>query len=199
MYRGFTIKSRLIFVIAFLCMLLIGMGALGLTTLSGVNASLRAVSENRLVSMCNLDMMVRTLSRVRYAVAASVNESDAGRIAHELDLLKNDLAIGQTAWTAYNRGRMTPREKMETGRLGASYDKFFFGALEPMLATLKAGDRVAASSIVHGPMESLYLRVQEGLDALIAIQMDQGKREFEASQTHMNECGYWPSPLSLAA
>ncbi|WP_442947278.1 Tar ligand binding domain-containing protein, partial [Noviherbaspirillum sp.] len=55
MFSNLTIKSRLIFVIGFLSLLLIGGGVIGLTSLSSANESLKQIYESHLVPMGKLD------------------------------------------------------------------------------------------------------------------------------------------------
>lgn len=182
MLQGLSIKSRLMFVIAFLCLLLIGTGIFGLNSLNRVNASLKTVYENRLVSMGQLDLMVRALNRLRYSVASAADDTSPDAIDAKLARLKEDLAEGDKAWIDYSAAAMTPEEKAEASQFVGSYQKFFTEAVQPALAAMQARDAARIAMLVHGPMEALYPPVQDGLNALIAIQMDVGKREYENSQ-----------------
>lgn len=51
MLKNITIKSRLIFVISFLLILMLLIAVLGLNSLANTNDSLRSVYEDRLISM----------------------------------------------------------------------------------------------------------------------------------------------------
>ena len=51
MLANLSIKSRLIFVIGFLSMLLMGIGILGLTSLSSTNSAFKHVYEDRVVTL----------------------------------------------------------------------------------------------------------------------------------------------------
>ncbi len=55
MLNNTMIKSRLIFVIGFLSLLMTSIGILGLTSLATVNQSLRTVYEDRLVALGQLN------------------------------------------------------------------------------------------------------------------------------------------------
>ncbi|MGZ5819356.1 MAG: Tar ligand binding domain-containing protein, partial [Burkholderiaceae bacterium] len=57
MLKNITIKSRLIFVIGFLSILMVAMGVMGFISLNNVNASLKTVYEDRLVCMGQLDQV----------------------------------------------------------------------------------------------------------------------------------------------
>ena len=77
MLRDSTIKSRLIFMISFLSLMLIGIGAIGLVNLSSGNVALKSIYENRLVPMGDLDTIVRLIDQSRMDVAESMNGDPA--------------------------------------------------------------------------------------------------------------------------
>jgi len=182
MFESLTIKSRLTIVMVFLCLLLIGTGLLGLNSLKRVNASLKAVYEIRLVSMGRLDLMVRALNRLRYSVASAADDTNPGAIDAKLAGLKKDLADGNKAWVEYSAGELTPDEKSRAEAFVGIYRRFFEQAVQPALEVMEVHDVARIAAIVHGPMESLYPPVQDGLDGLIAIQMEVGQHEYERSQ-----------------
>src|SRR3569832_1099154 len=54
MLANLSIKSRLVFVIGFLSVLLVGIGILGLTSLNSTNGALKSVYEDRTVALGQL-------------------------------------------------------------------------------------------------------------------------------------------------
>src|ERR1035437_2694308 len=75
MFRNWnlTIRSRLIFVIAFLSVLSIVIGSIGLANLRSANISLKSIYETRLVPMGQLDQIVRLIDKNRLVIAESSN------------------------------------------------------------------------------------------------------------------------------
>ncbi|MDP3688186.1 MAG: Tar ligand binding domain-containing protein, partial [Sulfurimicrobium sp.] len=59
MFSNLTIKTRLIFTIGFLSLLLIGIGSYGLYGMSVTNAGLKTVYEDRTIALGQLDVIVR--------------------------------------------------------------------------------------------------------------------------------------------
>ncbi|MCL5060394.1 MAG: Tar ligand binding domain-containing protein [Candidatus Thermoplasmatota archaeon] len=55
MLKNLSIKARLVFVIGLLSVLLIGIGVMGLASLSATNASLKTVYEDRVVALGQLE------------------------------------------------------------------------------------------------------------------------------------------------
>ncbi|MBB5448059.1 MULTISPECIES: Tar ligand binding domain-containing protein [unclassified Paraburkholderia] len=71
-----------------------------------------------------------------------------------------------------------------TGMLGPSSIGRVNASLKAVYETrlVQAHDVTRIATIVHGPMESLYAPVQDGLDGLIAMQMEAGQHEYERLQ-----------------
>ena len=57
MFSKLTIRARLIFVISFLALMLVGSGVLGLVGLRSTNAQMRSLYEDRLVAFSQLERM----------------------------------------------------------------------------------------------------------------------------------------------
>ena len=72
-----TIRSRLIFVIAFLSFLLIAGGLIGIISLGFANDSLKTDYENRLVPMSHLDKIIRLTGSSQLAVTLALTEEPA--------------------------------------------------------------------------------------------------------------------------
>ena len=64
MLTNLSIKSRLIFVVGFLSVLLVAIGAVGLSSLSATNASFKSIYEDRLVAMGSLEGISARMSRI---------------------------------------------------------------------------------------------------------------------------------------
>lgn len=77
MFKNLTIKSRLVFVISFLSLLLVGSGVVAIASLSSANDSLKTIYENRLVPIGQLNQLVRLISEGRMAAAESMNGDPA--------------------------------------------------------------------------------------------------------------------------
>ncbi|CAG9173709.1 Methyl-accepting chemotaxis protein II [Cupriavidus pinatubonensis] len=61
--------------------------------------------------------------------------------------------------------------------------KFRDEAITPALAALRAGDAQRLDALVRGPMKALYTPTRKDLGALIELQLNVGKAEYEASQS----------------
>ncbi|BBP03837.1 methyl-accepting chemotaxis protein [Sulfuriferula plumbiphila] len=188
MLRNLSIKSRLVFVIGFLSLLLTGIGIMGLISLNSANNSLKTVYENRLVTMGRLDELVRLINKNQLAVAESIVgqlsafSDGPAVIGKQMDNAEKTIKDIDRLWNAYMATSLTPEEKKLADNFVASRKKYGGEGMRPAMAALRAADFQQAGEIVQGPMKDGYMQVRKNIDALIQYQMDQAKSEFEKTQ-----------------
>jgi methyl-accepting chemotaxis protein len=181
MQRTVTIKSRLVFVIGFLSLLLISGGIVGLGSLHRSNDSLKTLYEARLIPMGQLDIIVRNIDRDRMAIAEAIN-NDPGFIAKRIDDVKRRGAEITRILDTYLASDLAPQEKTLAMAFADSYKKFVVEGLQPAVAALGSQNSQQAMEMMQGPMSQHYTPMQEGIDALIKLQLDIAKQEFEKGQ-----------------
>jgi methyl-accepting chemotaxis protein-1 (serine sensor receptor) len=182
MFSNLTIKSRLIFVIGFLSLLLIGGGVIGLTSLSNANESLKQIYESHLVPMGKLDSVVRLIDKNRMSVAESMN-GDPSVVNKTMDQVDKRIEEVSKAWESFAATVAVPEEKALADKFAASRKKFVEEGLKPAVAALRAQNVQMAMEILQTQMVQHYEPLQESVDALIRLQLDQAKRDFEQSQS----------------
>jgi methyl-accepting chemotaxis protein-1 (serine sensor receptor) len=188
MLSNLSIKSRLVFVISFLSLLLTGIGIMGLVSLHSANNSLKTVYEDRLVTVGQLDELVRLINKNQLAVAETiVGQMSAfsdgpGVIGKQMDQAEKTIKDIDQLWNAYMATGLTPEEKKLADNFIASRKKYGGEGMSPAMAALRAADFQQAGEIVQGPMKDGYMQVHKSIDALIQFQMDQAKNEFKKTQ-----------------
>lgn len=189
MFGNLTIKSRLVFVIGFMSVLLVGIGILGLTSLNSTNADLKAVYEDRTVALgqlANISMLVNqnqiTLSSVT-AGQLSAFPDDVAVVDKKVDEVSNSIQEIETIWKAYLGTNLTPEEKKLADEFDANRRAYGRTGMIPILAALHAHDFQQASELLQGPLTQSYPAVQKSMKALNQLQLDVAKRQFTASQT----------------
>ena len=85
MLANLSIKSRLVFVIGFLSLLLVGIGILGLTSLNSTNGALRSVYEDRTVALGRLAQISMLVNQNQITLS--------GVTAGQLSAFPDDVAI----------------------------------------------------------------------------------------------------------
>ncbi len=186
MLKNIAIKTRLIAIIGFLLAscLLIGIG--GLVALDSVNASLKTVYEDRLVAMGQLDRVVRLANRHQLMLAKALT-AEPSKNAGQMDALEKDIEAGDKVWSAYSATYMTPEEKALAADFSAKRTAFIASGIRPAIGAVRAADLPGATALVHGAIDKLYAEARVPLTALIELQLNVGKAEYERSQLQFNQ------------
>ncbi|MES2367452.1 MAG: methyl-accepting chemotaxis protein [Pseudomonadota bacterium] len=188
MLNNLSIKSRLVFVIGFLSMLLLGIGIMGLVSLNSANKALKNVYEHRMVTIGHLDELVRLINKNQLIVAETIVgqmgafSEGPSVIGKQMDEAEKVIKEIDTVWQAYMKTPLSPEEKKLADTFIASRIKYGRGGLRPAMAALRAADIQQAGEIVQGPMKEGYKDVRKNIDALIQYQMDEAKHDFENTQ-----------------
>lgn len=181
MLKNISIRARLIFVIAFLSIAMVFIGSIGLISLNNTNASLRTVYEDRVVALGQLDRVIRLINRNQLNVAKAVTDKPE-KLGMYVKEIENAAQEAEQVLAAYAATMMTPEEKILFQQFAEARKAFAEEALNPAVAALRANNTMLASDILHGQMEQLYKKVREPMNALIKLQLDVARSEFEQSQ-----------------
>ncbi|MBI3479052.1 MAG: Tar ligand binding domain-containing protein [Nitrosomonadales bacterium] len=185
--NNLTIKTRLIAVICFLSALLVGIGSYGLWGLSRSNEGLRSVYEDRTVALGQLDIIVRRLLNNRLAIANSLLDQDnPDKVKQFTDEIDSNIEIIGKNWEAYMATYLTPEEKKLADKFAEDRKKFVGEGLRPAQAALRKNDFKLANEIRTTKIIPLYPAVRESLDALIKLQLEVAKSEYEQSVSRYN-------------
>ena len=79
MFKNASIKSRLVFTIGLMSVLLLGVGIYGMVGMSKANDGLKTVYEDRTISLAQLGDIEAKLLRNRLHIAISLNRSEERR------------------------------------------------------------------------------------------------------------------------
>ncbi|HYD96939.1 MAG TPA: Tar ligand binding domain-containing protein, partial [Noviherbaspirillum sp.] len=182
MLKNLTIKARLIFVIAFLSLLLVGGGVVGIVSLNAANNSLQTIYDDRLIPIGQLNTIVRLIGDNRMAVAESMN-GDPAVVNKKMDEVdKRIVEIGKI-WEAFMATSLTEEEKALAAKAFEARRKFVEEGLKPTVAALRSANVQQAMELMQGPMSQLYAGFQGHVDELIRLQERIAKAEYEKTQS----------------
>jgi methyl-accepting chemotaxis protein len=185
MLKNITIKSRLVFVIAFLSIIMLIIGIGGVLGLSSVNASLKTVYEDRLVCVGQLDQVIRLINRNQIALASALT-SDGEHVRQELASIEQNKADASRVWGEYTSTYLTPEEKALADQFVAARTKFLQEGVMPAADALRNQDTKLATQLYHTRVTPLFLAVREPMNKLIQLQLQVSKAEYEKSQSQYN-------------
>ncbi len=183
MFKNLTIKSRLIFVIALLSVLLIVIGAVGLFGMSKANDGLYSVYNDRTKPLEQLTQIDRLILHNRLLIAVSIVTPTAEEIRRNTaEIEKNIEEIG-AIWKAYIESGLGAEEKAMAEKFADNRAQFVKEGLRVAVATLRANDLKATQRVVTEKVRPLYVPVGEGVNALIKLQIDEAGKEYKTSQS----------------
>ena len=182
MFSNLTIKSRLVFVISFLSLLLVGSGIVGISSLSTANSSLKAIYDDRMIPIGQLNHVVRLSSESRMAVAESMN-GDPAVVVKRMDEVDRRSAEVEKLWNAFMASGRDAEEKALADKSLESRKKYVAEGLKPTVDALRAANVQQAMELMQGPMSQHYTVFQEQIDNLIKHEERLAHKEFEKTQS----------------
>ncbi|KAF1047121.1 MAG: Methyl-accepting chemotaxis protein III [Herbaspirillum frisingense] len=181
MFSNLTIRARLIFVIGFLAVLLVGSGVLGLVSLKSTNAQMRSLYEDRLVSLSQLEEIAAALDSGRYGISTAI-VGDSGEIDAGMDKLEKTLKDSEVVLKDYLATYLTPEEKGLADKLVVQRQKFIVEGVKPAAEALRNRDFQGASDAYGGVMLKLFSEVHATLTQLMDLQRRVGRELYEDAQ-----------------
>ena len=182
-FKNMTIKSRLMFVMGLLSALLILIGGLGLMGMSSANKGLQSVYEDRTVPMGQLDIVVRRLLNNRLAIDEAIVSPTPDNVKKRVSEIEENMEVISKTWEAYMATYLTPDEKVLADKFAEDRGNFVKQGLKPAIAALKEG-KINDAKAISEEFITLYRPVREGVNALIQLQLDVAKEEYEAAKQH---------------
>ena len=178
-----SIRSRLIYTIAFMASLLLVIGAIGIFSLAAMNHSLRSVYEDRVVPLQQLKVIAD-----HYAVSVidAVNKANAGLISgsQTLQLLHEAAGDIDAEWQRYMSTYLTADEQA----LADQAQQLFVQAnrsldeLERFLE-LNPGNLKGQLDTFDGPLYATIDPISSKVSELTQLQLTVAKAEFISSQS----------------
>ena len=183
MFKHLSIKSRLIFVIAFLAVELIAGAVIGIYNLGVANAGLKQMYDHRLVGLGQVSHVTQLITANQLIIAKAAHLDDgAQRSAALAQAQANIEAINKTL-DSYSRMTMSGPERELYDQFVQARKAFVEQGLRPAMTAIGAGDNAAAVALLNGPMNSLYLPLSELGAKLVNEQQEAARLEYEASQS----------------
>ena len=174
------ISTRLAIMIAVMSVLLIALGVLGLFGLSQANAALKTVYEDRTIALGHLGALERADFQGRMRLLEAALVADPSAMKQTMDEVDKRVAEGSKEWSDYAATYLTPEEAPIAKRFAEDRAKYLRAALEPAAQALQSGKGEEAKAMIVA-LKKDYAPLREGLTALIKIQQDVAKQEYEAS------------------
>lgn len=181
MLRNITIKSLLSVVIGSLSLLLIGSGVVALVSLSQSNDALKNLYVARMLPVGQIDHIVRMIDRSRMDVAESLN-GDPTVVTKKMDEVDKRIALVGREWDIFFAMPMGVAERQLADKIRLKNKKFIDDGLRPAVDAMRSQNTQMATEILQGQMSVLYAPLQVDIDAVIKMQLDGARADFEKGQ-----------------
>ena len=179
--NNLKISTRLFLLIGIFSAMLMGIGAIGLSGISKANDALKSVYENRLIPTGEIAEIQRMLLRNRLAVTVSLVTPTAETIRASTVEVEANIAIIGKIWDTYLATALTSEQAILSKKLTEDRNRFVQEGLRPAVAALNANDISEANRLVVEKIRPLYEPVNTGIVALMKLQLDQAKSDFDAA------------------
>ncbi|AYR25915.1 methyl-accepting chemotaxis protein [Herbaspirillum rubrisubalbicans] len=181
MFANLTIKTRLITVIGFLLVISFLIGTTSLISLINVNNSLKTVYEDRLIALSQLDQVIRSSNKMQINIARALVSSQE-ELATHIASFKKEESVRDKVWKDYLATYLTPDEKALADTLVREQKLLDEKGFAPALNALNGGDMKTVATLIHGDIARYATSITETMNALIQLQTEVAKSEYENSQ-----------------
>ncbi|AEJ02468.1 methyl-accepting chemotaxis sensory transducer [Nitrosomonas sp. Is79A3] len=183
MFNNMTIKSRLMFVISMLSLLLVGIGSLGLYGINQSNAGLKSVYEDRTVPAVQLGKILDVWHLVRRNAteAAQAKNVDVAKARGEeaLKLVKQNEAV----WAQFMATKLTTEEAALAKTKGEQHVQYV-ESLNRTLQLASAGEFEAAALNASTDAMQKFNALRDTVFALLDLQGTAAAQEYATAQNH---------------
>jgi methyl-accepting chemotaxis protein len=181
MFKNLTIKTRLIFVIGFLSLQLVAGGVIGIVSLKFANDDIASLYQERLVATSQIDGVARLMGRNQILLARAMT-AESTLIPGLMNELEANRKEADILWKTYMSSGKTAAEQTLAEQFAAARKVYLDEALVPAVQAVRGEDTGYAIQLLHGPVMALSQPTQAAIDALIKLQSDVAKADFERSQ-----------------
>ncbi|MBF0565553.1 MAG: MCP four helix bundle domain-containing protein [Nitrospirae bacterium] len=182
MFKNVRIGVRLYLLVAFMAVILIGIGAYGLHGLSSSNAIIKSMYEDRVVCMGQIAEITRLNLLNRIEILATLEDPKPEVIGKRTAQVEENIQKINAVWKEYTSTYLTPDEKVLADKFVEDRKKLREDGFNPVIEALRANKIDEARKINVERIRPSAKPVQEGAHNLMKLQEDVAKELFDKSQ-----------------
>ncbi|MCH1430890.1 MAG: methyl-accepting chemotaxis protein [Chlamydiales bacterium] len=184
MFRDFTIKTRMIFLLIISSVLLVGIGYLGLRNMKSSNQNLVSVYNQQIVPIRRLKIIA---DKYAIDIAGAINRGANGltTFAEALEQLNKATLVVERQWDLYttSQGDDISDEEREIIRELQELMEAANGSLENARHFLRAGDMIGLTLYAMDEVGNLVTPISSKVSHLIDVKLDRTKALYEMSMS----------------
>jgi methyl-accepting chemotaxis protein len=179
MFENLSIKARLIFIMAFMSVLLLGGAAMGLYGIGENEKGIKGVYEDRTVPLVDLGLVIDMVNRIRTnaIIMANAGLPEVAEAAHvEIQVLDGEI---DKLWTKYISTRLTPNEQQLADEFNSRWKTYQASRNVTLKLVTEDDDVVAAQEHTMNDAGPKFAAAHDTLFKLIELQGAVAKQEFD--------------------
>ena len=177
--NNLTVSTRLMLLVGLLSLFLASTGVLGIYGAVRSTDSLRTIYEDNFVPAQHLSS-VHELQLVN-RLALNIAIVTPAIAAEQSQLIEANIAKISKIWEAYMATKLVPEEEKLAKEFAETRKRFVEDGLRPAMAALRGGDMKEVQRILAEKVRPLAPPQEASLNALIQLQIDSGKAEYEGA------------------
>ncbi|MFZ6771544.1 methyl-accepting chemotaxis protein [Undibacterium sp. SXout7W] len=177
-----TIRLRLIGTMAFMAVMLVIGGGMGIYGVNNSNTVIQDLFTNQLPSVDRLQDSRSDLLRSRTAIDRAIAHSDAANFTETIKRSEMFLAQSDEKFKKYLDLPQEADEKKLSDQVVTTRDKYIKEAHLPMIAALKAGNQQEADRINTDIVQPLFIAYSDNIEKLAIYQFDSAEKELKKSK-----------------
>ncbi|MBX9936306.1 MAG: Tar ligand binding domain-containing protein [Burkholderiaceae bacterium] len=182
----FRISTRLTVFVAVLAFLLVLIGSIGLFGMNKQSEALDTVYKDRTVPLSQLGTIQYLMLHNRMMIANALLIQTPEVVQKNDQQIQQNLDQVSSLWKEYMATYLTPEEAQMASQFDQARQKFVQEGLQPSRAALRSGDFDAAQRIAAEKNVPLFNAMQQQSEALIRLQVDEVKKEYDAGDTRFH-------------
>ena len=183
MFNNMTIKSRLIFVISMLSLLLVGVGSLGLFGINQSNSGFKSVYDDRLVPSVQLGSILDVWYQVRENAKNAIeskNTATAKTLGEDANRLVKQ---NEGVWAKYLATKLTPEESVLTKTKGEQHVQYV-SSMNKTIQLAASGEFEAAAQNLANDTVPKFNALRDTVFALLDLQGKIAEQDYGIAQSH---------------
>jgi PAS domain S-box-containing protein len=182
MFKNLTIKSRLIFILSFLLIFVLGIQVVGLFGMSSAIDGLKSVYHDRAIPLSQVSHIESLLLHNRLAITSALVMPTREVIEAKTATVEENIETINRTWNAYITTNLTPKESKLVNEFTAGHKKYVSEGVLPAVAALRANKIGEANRVLVEKIRTLYPPVGETINALVSLQIDETKLKYTEEQ-----------------
>lgn len=194
MLNNMTIKSRLIFLISVLSLLLATVGSLGMYSLNETNQSFKGVYEDRTVPLGDLGMVLDRMQRTRLNAAIAAYARKPELVKERQSMTDQRDAEIASFWQKYTATRFTPEETSIAENFIHQW-RIYTESRNRTMVLAASGDYDAAVANMIGDAGAKFDAAHATMLKLLEYQRTESQNQYETAQENFEAFSLFSSVM----